>query len=279
MWVNQILQKWIWFESCWLHCFVRYKRVNFHNVWFRVLYKWLETIIHLFLFSIIFLVSQILINISLCGFKWWWWRSALPLSVSVFLSVVLSWPQFSFFFVSSAPMMKERPSSAIYPSDSLRQSLLGSRRVRSGLSLAKSVSTNNIAGWEWEPTWLVIECKAVQLEALIVTWSSLVSRAVYRLWWRSVQQHNMAGRPTDTHTLTWHTTSVQLQLVHWPQNIDFCTAATVFLSFLHIYLCCQSSLWMLLSKVMRFGRLVEGHAKRPWHKFDIDWPKGGRYSE
>uniref|UniRef100_A0A7N8X0Q8 Rho/rac guanine nucleotide exchange factor (GEF) 2 n=1 Tax=Mastacembelus armatus TaxID=205130 RepID=A0A7N8X0Q8_9TELE len=36
--------------------------------------------------------------------------------------------------------------SAIYPSDSLRQSLLGSRRVRSGLSLAKSVSTNNIAG-------------------------------------------------------------------------------------------------------------------------------------
>ncbi|TKS82788.1 Rho guanine nucleotide exchange factor 2 [Collichthys lucidus] len=45
-----------------------------------------------------------------------------------------------------APMMKERPSSAIYPSDSLRQSLLGSRRVRSGLSLAKSVSTNNIAG-------------------------------------------------------------------------------------------------------------------------------------
>uniref|UniRef100_A0A669E5C6 Rho/Rac guanine nucleotide exchange factor 2 n=1 Tax=Oreochromis niloticus TaxID=8128 RepID=A0A669E5C6_ORENI len=47
---------------------------------------------------------------------------------------------------SKTPMMKERPSSAIYPSDSLRQSLLGSRRVRSGLSLAKSVSTNNIAG-------------------------------------------------------------------------------------------------------------------------------------
>ncbi|KAM3613798.1 uncharacterized protein V6R79_005178 [Siganus canaliculatus] len=47
---------------------------------------------------------------------------------------------------TKAPMMKERPSSAIYPSDSLRQSLLGSRRVRSGLSLAKSVSTNNIAG-------------------------------------------------------------------------------------------------------------------------------------
>uniref|UniRef100_A0A674D4F4 Rho/Rac guanine nucleotide exchange factor 2 n=1 Tax=Salmo trutta TaxID=8032 RepID=A0A674D4F4_SALTR len=40
----------------------------------------------------------------------------------------------------------ERPSSAIYPSDSLRQSLLGARRVRSGLSLSKSVSTQNLAG-------------------------------------------------------------------------------------------------------------------------------------
>ncbi|XP_059194249.1 rho guanine nucleotide exchange factor 2 [Centropristis striata] len=47
---------------------------------------------------------------------------------------------------TKTPMMKERPASAIYPSDSLRQSLLGSRRVRSGLSLAKSVSTNNISG-------------------------------------------------------------------------------------------------------------------------------------
>uniref|UniRef100_A0A3Q3QX24 Rho/rac guanine nucleotide exchange factor (GEF) 2 n=2 Tax=Monopterus albus TaxID=43700 RepID=A0A3Q3QX24_MONAL len=47
---------------------------------------------------------------------------------------------------TKTPMMKERPSSAIYPSDSLRQSLLGSRRVRTGLSLAKSVSTNNLAG-------------------------------------------------------------------------------------------------------------------------------------
>uniref|UniRef100_A0A8C6PE42 Rho/Rac guanine nucleotide exchange factor 2 n=1 Tax=Nothobranchius furzeri TaxID=105023 RepID=A0A8C6PE42_NOTFU len=43
-------------------------------------------------------------------------------------------------------ILSERPSSAIYPSDTLRQSLLGSRRVRSGLSLSKSVSTNNIAG-------------------------------------------------------------------------------------------------------------------------------------
>ncbi|XP_076718306.1 rho guanine nucleotide exchange factor 2 isoform X7 [Callospermophilus lateralis] len=41
---------------------------------------------------------------------------------------------------------RERPSSAIYPADSFRQSLLGSRRGRSSLSLAKSVSTTNIAG-------------------------------------------------------------------------------------------------------------------------------------
>uniref|UniRef100_A0A4W5N503 Rho/Rac guanine nucleotide exchange factor 2 n=1 Tax=Hucho hucho TaxID=62062 RepID=A0A4W5N503_9TELE len=47
---------------------------------------------------------------------------------------------------TKTPMMKERPSSAIYPADSLRQSLLGSRRVRSGLSLSKSVSTQNLAG-------------------------------------------------------------------------------------------------------------------------------------
>ncbi|XP_060730271.1 rho guanine nucleotide exchange factor 2 isoform X2 [Tachysurus vachellii] len=47
---------------------------------------------------------------------------------------------------NKTPIIKERPSSAIYPSDSLRQSLLGSRRGRSTLSLSKSVSTNNIAG-------------------------------------------------------------------------------------------------------------------------------------
>ncbi|XP_053342502.1 rho guanine nucleotide exchange factor 2 isoform X2 [Clarias gariepinus] len=47
---------------------------------------------------------------------------------------------------TKTPIIKERPSSAIYPSDSLRQSLLGSRRGRSTLSLSKSVSTNNIAG-------------------------------------------------------------------------------------------------------------------------------------
>ncbi|XP_068426685.1 rho guanine nucleotide exchange factor 2-like isoform X2 [Clinocottus analis] len=51
---------------------------------------------------------------------------------------------------TKTPMMKERPSSAIYLSDSRRQSLLGSRRVRSGLSLVKSVSTNNIAGMSEE---------------------------------------------------------------------------------------------------------------------------------
>uniref|UniRef100_H2UDE3 Rho guanine nucleotide exchange factor (GEF) 2a n=1 Tax=Takifugu rubripes TaxID=31033 RepID=H2UDE3_TAKRU len=38
----------------------------------------------------------------------------------------------------------ERPSSAIYPSDSFRQPLLGSRLGRSSLLLSKSVSTNNI---------------------------------------------------------------------------------------------------------------------------------------
>ncbi|XP_041932758.1 rho guanine nucleotide exchange factor 1a isoform X2 [Alosa sapidissima] len=47
---------------------------------------------------------------------------------------------------NKSTLMRERPSSAIYPSDSLRQSLLGSRRGRSTLSISKSVSTNNIAG-------------------------------------------------------------------------------------------------------------------------------------
>ncbi|XP_041430478.1 rho guanine nucleotide exchange factor 2 isoform X3 [Xenopus laevis] len=42
--------------------------------------------------------------------------------------------------------LRERPNSAIYPSDSLRHSILGSRRGRSSLSLSKSVSTTNIAG-------------------------------------------------------------------------------------------------------------------------------------
>uniref|UniRef100_A0A674EDE9 Rho guanine nucleotide exchange factor (GEF) 2a n=1 Tax=Salmo trutta TaxID=8032 RepID=A0A674EDE9_SALTR len=51
-----------------------------------------------------------------------------------------------YFRMRYTPMMRERPSSAIYHSDNLRQSLLGSRRGRSGLSLSKSVSTNNIAG-------------------------------------------------------------------------------------------------------------------------------------
>ncbi|XP_076013212.1 rho guanine nucleotide exchange factor 2 isoform X2 [Genypterus blacodes] len=47
---------------------------------------------------------------------------------------------------TKSPLMRERPSSAIYPSESLRQSLLGSRRGRSNLCLSKSVSSNNIAG-------------------------------------------------------------------------------------------------------------------------------------
>ncbi|XP_053560530.1 rho guanine nucleotide exchange factor 2 isoform X2 [Bombina bombina] len=42
--------------------------------------------------------------------------------------------------------LRERPNSAIYPSDSLRHSILGSRRGRPSLSLSKSVSTTNIAG-------------------------------------------------------------------------------------------------------------------------------------
>ncbi|KAM8767590.1 rho guanine nucleotide exchange factor 2 isoform 2-T2 [Acanthopagrus schlegelii] len=47
---------------------------------------------------------------------------------------------------AKTPGLRERPSSAIYPSDSFRQTLLGSRRGRSSLSLSKSVSTNNISG-------------------------------------------------------------------------------------------------------------------------------------
>uniref|UniRef100_A0AAQ6A039 Rho guanine nucleotide exchange factor (GEF) 1a n=1 Tax=Amphiprion ocellaris TaxID=80972 RepID=A0AAQ6A039_AMPOC len=47
---------------------------------------------------------------------------------------------------TKTPGMRERPTSAIYPSESFRQSLLGSRRGLSSLSLSKSVSTNNIAG-------------------------------------------------------------------------------------------------------------------------------------
>ncbi|XP_070622763.1 rho guanine nucleotide exchange factor 2 isoform X2 [Erythrolamprus reginae] len=41
---------------------------------------------------------------------------------------------------------RERPNSAVYPSESFRQTLLGSRRGRPSLSLSKSVSTTNIAG-------------------------------------------------------------------------------------------------------------------------------------
>ncbi|XP_063173149.1 rho guanine nucleotide exchange factor 2 isoform X1 [Candoia aspera] len=41
---------------------------------------------------------------------------------------------------------RERPNSAIYPSESFRQTLLGPRRGRPTLSLSKSVSTTNIAG-------------------------------------------------------------------------------------------------------------------------------------
>uniref|UniRef100_A0A8C3USN9 Rho guanine nucleotide exchange factor 2 n=1 Tax=Catharus ustulatus TaxID=91951 RepID=A0A8C3USN9_CATUS len=42
--------------------------------------------------------------------------------------------------------IRERPNSAIYPSESFRQTLLGARRGRPSLSLSKSVSTTNISG-------------------------------------------------------------------------------------------------------------------------------------
>ncbi len=29
------------------------------------------------------------------------------------------------------------------------------------------------------------------------------------------------------------------------------------------------------SKVVKFSKLAEGHAKRPWCRYDVDWPKGG----
>uniref|UniRef100_A0A8C7PW86 Rho guanine nucleotide exchange factor (GEF) 2a n=1 Tax=Oncorhynchus mykiss TaxID=8022 RepID=A0A8C7PW86_ONCMY len=74
--------------------------------------------------------------------------STIPLYFSslFFLFLLFLFPPSSYIYSLLAPMMRERPSSAIYHSDNLRQSLLGSRRGRSGLSLSKSVSTNNITG-------------------------------------------------------------------------------------------------------------------------------------
>ncbi|NXO89390.1 ARHG2 factor, partial [Certhia brachydactyla] len=48
--------------------------------------------------------------------------------------------------VPSPDAIRERPNSAIYPSESFRQTLLGPRRGRPSLSLSKSVSTTNISG-------------------------------------------------------------------------------------------------------------------------------------
>ncbi|XP_027766120.1 rho guanine nucleotide exchange factor 2-like, partial [Empidonax traillii] len=48
--------------------------------------------------------------------------------------------------VSPPDAIRERPNSAIYPSESFRQTLLGPRRGRPSLSLSKSVSTTNISG-------------------------------------------------------------------------------------------------------------------------------------
>ncbi|XP_006005168.1 rho guanine nucleotide exchange factor 2 isoform X2 [Latimeria chalumnae] len=47
---------------------------------------------------------------------------------------------------NKSTLIKDRPSSAVYLSDSFRQSLLGSRRGRTTITLSKSVSTTNIAG-------------------------------------------------------------------------------------------------------------------------------------
>ncbi|XP_059726920.1 rho guanine nucleotide exchange factor 2 [Haemorhous mexicanus] len=49
--------------------------------------------------------------------------------------------------VPSPDAIRERPNSAIYPSESFAQTLLGPRRGRPSLSLSKSVSTTNISGW------------------------------------------------------------------------------------------------------------------------------------
>ncbi|XP_023797589.1 rho guanine nucleotide exchange factor 2-like [Cyanistes caeruleus] len=48
--------------------------------------------------------------------------------------------------LSPPDAIRERPNSAIYPSESFRQTLLGPRRGRPSLSLSKSVSTTNISG-------------------------------------------------------------------------------------------------------------------------------------
>ncbi len=61
-----------------------------------------------------------------------------------------------------------------------------------------------------------------------------------------------------------------------------CTGRTVFLPFLLFYhflfiltLKSMAAHRTIRSKAVKFGTLSEGHAKRPWHKLDIDWPKGG----
>uniref|UniRef100_A0A8C5GK38 Rho guanine nucleotide exchange factor 2-like n=1 Tax=Gouania willdenowi TaxID=441366 RepID=A0A8C5GK38_GOUWI len=86
---------------------------------------------------------------------------------------------------SKTPVMKERPSSAIYPSDSLRQSLLGSRRVRSGLGLAKSVSTNNIAGGAEESVGLrrILSQSTESLNFRSRTWSMESLTDDGEWWW------------------------------------------------------------------------------------------------
>lgn len=65
---------------------------------------------------------------------------------SQLLAVIFPFPSVTYFCFAATGINK-RPSSAIYPSESFRQPLLGSRLGRSSLMLSKSVSTNNIVGW------------------------------------------------------------------------------------------------------------------------------------
>ncbi|KAK5931484.1 hypothetical protein CesoFtcFv8_000201 [Champsocephalus esox] len=103
---------------------------------------------------------------------------------------------------NKTPLMKERPSSAIYPSDSLRQSLLGSRRVRSGLSLAKSVSTNNIAGMSEESVGLrrilSQSTESLNFRSRTLSMESLTDDGEW--WWspllEELQEEGAVCRPT-----------------------------------------------------------------------------------
>nr|XP_031362728.1 rho guanine nucleotide exchange factor 2 [Lonchura striata domestica] len=61
-------------------------------------------------------------------------------------ALLLPFPSLPFPSLPNKNAIRERPNSAIYPSESFRQTLLGPRRGRPSLSLSKSVSTTNISG-------------------------------------------------------------------------------------------------------------------------------------